>query len=151
MDSKTFLWCKTMQFDACGLMPLSTVRWWCKEAHAKINILSPSLIHGYSQHIWSTLFHDGTHAQGPINVNAMARYSVWISFWPSASPTAGVPVRPAVACWMRNQYLSKGFACSCPPFKASQHADSALTHIWGRFMAFAGKFQECQRILFNFH
>lgn len=41
--------CVNLLSDTCGIMPLPTVIWWSKEAHAKITVLCPSLIPAYSQ------------------------------------------------------------------------------------------------------
>lgn len=41
--------CVNLLSDTCGIMPLPTVKWWRKEAHAKITVQCPSLIPAYSQ------------------------------------------------------------------------------------------------------
>lgn len=48
-----------MQSDACGIMPLWTVKQWSKEVHTKIHVLCLSTIHAQSQPIGGTvLTHD---------------------------------------------------------------------------------------------
>ncbi|XP_069025011.1 piggyBac transposable element-derived protein 3-like [Embiotoca jacksoni] len=43
--------CVNLLSNACGIMALSTVKRWSKEAHAKINVPCPSLIPAYNQHM----------------------------------------------------------------------------------------------------
>lgn len=46
-DSK----CVNLLSNASGIIPLSTVKRWSKESHAKIAIPCPSLIHAYNEHM----------------------------------------------------------------------------------------------------
>lgn len=43
--------CVNLLSNACGIMPLSTVKRWSKVARAKINVPCPSLIPAYNQHM----------------------------------------------------------------------------------------------------
>lgn len=46
--------CVTLLSNACGIMPLSTVKRWSKDEKAKIAIPCPSLIPAYNEHMGGT-------------------------------------------------------------------------------------------------
>lgn len=73
--------CLNLLSNACGIMPLSTVKRWSKEARVKITVPCPSLIQSAYRRPWS-FRHAGTPGLNPSQGKPLVHSSVWIHPWP---------------------------------------------------------------------